>query len=240
MRVVCISDTHGQHHMLTTLPDGDMLIHAGDFASHGRIDDCMRALHWLNAQPFKYRVVIAGNHDCFMDVDLPGGGELGISQSAIDAIIPKGEGFHYLHDSGVEIEGIKFWGSPVTPNFMDWAFMAPRGPALRQQWEMIPEGTDILITHGPCFGIVDQCPNFTDPNGPWIHVGDEDLLVAVKRIKPRVHVSGHIHAGHGHLVQRRTLFINASVCDEAYNPTHKPQVFDINLSTKEVNLVHIY
>jgi predicted phosphodiesterase len=225
--------------MMTDLPAADMLIHAGDFASHGRVDDCMRALHWLNALPFEYRVVIAGNHDCFMDENLRGE-NIGISRSAIEAITPKGEGFHYLLDSGVEIEGLKFWGSPITPTFFDWAFMKPRGPALRQQWEKIPDGTDIVITHGVPYGVCDSCPNYTDPKGPWIHVGDEDLLAAIKHIEPKVYIGGHIHAGHGHAWSDGTLFINASVCDESYNPTHKPIVFDIDPVTKEVNLVHVY
>ena len=239
MRIVCIADTHGQHRMMTDLPDADVLIHAGDFASHGRIEDCMRALHWLNALPYKHRIVIAGNHDCFMDAELLGE-VIGSSKSAIEAIIPKAENFHYLHDRSVIIDGIKFWGSPVTPNFMDCAFMMPRGPALRQHWEKIPVDTDVLITHGPCFKIVDSCPNYLDPNGPWINVGDVDLLDAVNRIKPKVHIAGHIHAAHGHAWCGKTLHINASVCDEAYNPTHKPQVFDIDPVTKEVTLVHLY
>ena len=201
------------------------------------MDQCIKALGWFNSLPYKYRIIIAGNHDLFMDpdhLDEPS------SVSAINAILPVADGFHYLWNSGCEIEGIKFWGSPEQPEFFHWAFNVPRGTPLRLHWENIPEGTDVLITHGPAFGLVDKCPNFAEPKGPWISVGDNDLAKKIRRIKPRVHVCGHIHAGYGHAFLGETLYLNASTCTERYEPTNKPLLFDIDPSTKEVRLVHTY
>jgi Icc-related predicted phosphoesterase len=103
---------------------------------------------------------------------------------------------------------------------MDWAFNLQRGPALREKWALIPEGTDVLITHGPPFGILDWTARGE-------RVGCEDLLEAVRRVKPRLHVFGHIHEGYGEHEQDGTRFVNASICTEAYQPTNAPIVVDV-------------
>ena len=234
MRFVCISDTHGLHASLPDLPDADGIIHAGDFTNVGRMDECIRFLGWFNALPYKYRIIIAGNHDVFMD---PDHAYQPSNVSAINAILPVADGFHYLWNSGCEIEGLKFWGSPEQPQFFNWAFNLPRGEPLRHHWESIPEDTDVLITHGPCFGVVDKCPDFQNPNGPWVSVGCNHLTERIRRINPRVHVCGHVHAGYGHEYQNETLHINASICTESYAPINKPIAFDIDSTTKEVSLV---
>ena len=238
MRFVCISDTHGLHRSLASyLPEADGIIHAGDFTNVGKMEECISALGWFNALPYKHRIIIAGNHDMFMD---PDHADQPSSISAINAILPVAEGFHYLWNSGCEIEGIKFWGSPQQPAFFNWAFNVPRGTPLRLHWENIPEGTDVLITHGPAYGLVDKCPNFADPRGPWVSVGCNDLAKKIRRIKPRVHVCGHVHAGYGHAFLAETLYLNASICTERYAPTNKPLVFDIDPASKEVRLVHVF
>ena len=125
----------------------------------------------------------------------------------------------YLENSGVEIDGVKFWGSPWQPEFFNWAFNLPRGPKLAEMWALIPDDTDVLITHSPPYGILDQIYSGE-------HVGCEDLLAALQRVRPKVHVFGHIHEGYGMLKQNGTTFINASVCDERYRPFNAPIVID--------------
>lgn len=227
-RIVAISDTHGLHLQLPALPDGDILIHTGDFCARGDMVDCIKFFNWFNTKPHKHKIVIAGNHDIFMDVNyLNGGG----NQSAIDMLIP--EGVTYLNDSGCEVEGIKFWGSPVQPTFFNWAFNRDRGPKIRKHWSLIPNDIDVLLTHGPCYGIVDGAPIYTnysiraklpEPR----HVGCKDLLGTINRVKPSLHICGHIHSAYGDSSSNGTTFVNASVCNEEYILVNKPYVVDIN------------
>jgi hypothetical protein len=130
---------------------------------------------------------------------------------------------HYLEDSGIEIAGVKFWGSPWQPEFYDWAFNLPRGQALADKWALIPDDIDVLITHGPPLGILDQVITGD-------HVGCADLLEAVQLIKPKVHIFGHIHEGYGRIEQNGTVFINASVCTARYRPINPPIVVEVGRS----------
>ena len=87
------------------------------------------------------------------------------------------------------IDNITFWGSPYTPEFLNWAFMYPRGTSSKLYWNLIADNLDVLVTHGPPFGILDE----TAPGKE--HLGCEELLNAVKEKEPRVHLFGHIHGG---------------------------------------------
>jgi Icc-related predicted phosphoesterase len=160
-------------------------------------------------------VCIAGNHDWLFERN---------QKAAIEAL---GPGITYLENSGVEIEGLKIWGSPVQPPFMNWAFNVPRGPEIRKYWDKIPVGTDILITHGPPKGILDQSNAALNTE----HCGCEELLLALHRVKPPIHVFGHIHGGyglqdvrHGRDRYEATFCHNVSVVDEAYRVVNKPVV----------------
>ena len=93
---------------------------------------------------------------------------------------------HYLCDESLTLDGVKFYGSPWQPRFFDWAFNKDRGAPLKAIWDKIPLDTDVLITHGPPHGILDLTFD-------KIKAGCEELLLAVQRIKPKVHVFGHIH-----------------------------------------------
>ncbi|MFN8395634.1 MAG: metallophosphoesterase [Bacteroidia bacterium] len=115
----------------------------------------------------------------------------------------------YLNDSGVEIEGVKIWGSPIQPWFFDWAFNRQRGADIAKHWALIPEDTDILVTHGPPYGILDR----TD-DGKL--VGCEELIKVVERIRPKIHVFGHIHEAHGSLIKDGTHYVNASILNLRY------------------------
>lgn len=207
MRFVAISDTHGKHQF--ELPEGDVILHAGDVSSRGLKAEVQRFLDWFAGLDYRYKIFIAGNHDFFFEA---------AAQAEIEAMIP--EGLIYLNDSGVEIEGIKIWGSPIQPWFYDWAFNRRRGPDIQKHWALIPEDSDIVITHGPVFGILDRTASGQV-------VGCEDLLQVIQRIAPKVHLCGHIHEAYGTRQVGETLFINASILDLRYTIAHAPVVFDL-------------
>ncbi len=122
---------------------------------------------------------------------------------------------NYLQDEGIEIDGVKFWGTPWQPEFCNWAFNLPRGKQIREKWDLIPDDTDVLITHGPPYSILDSINDGCPP------LGCQDLLeTVVERVNPRVHVFGHIHGGHGEEDRQGTKYINASLLDESYGVTH--------------------
>lgn len=208
MKVVAISDTHLRHEDIN-LPDGDLLIHAGDISSKGSKDEIIDFLSWFANQAHQHKIFIAGNHDFMFERR---GREIG--EYIPDNII-------YLQNSGTEINGIKFWGSPVQPEFYDWAFNVERGAKIKRYWDLIPVDTDVLITHGPPFGILDSSIRRKSQ-------GCEELLIAVEKINPKYHIFGHIHEGYGTYTNGITNFINASVLNEKYLYTNDPIVFDID------------
>lgn len=222
MRIVCISDTHGLHGRIQ-VPDGDVLVYAGDLCNTGSEDDVLHFAAWIDRLPHRRKIVIAGNHDWYFQK------ESRLAQAYLERDVT------YLQDSGCEIEGVKFWGSPWQPWFMDWAFNLPRrGLMLREKWNLIPVDTDVLITHGPPHGILDQVrvqplglwsPEEGSSSGP---LGCEELAIRLHAVKPRLHVFGHIHDGYGVLQGKQTLFINASICTEAYKPTNPAIVVELD------------
>lgn len=207
MRFVAISDTHGKHQF--ALPEGDVILHAGDVSSRGHKAEVQHFLDWFAGLDYRYKIFIAGNHDFFFET---------ATQAEIEAMIP--DDLIYLNDSGVEIEGVKIWGSPIQPWFYDWAFNRRRGPDIQKHWALIPEDSDIVITHGPVFGILDRTASGQV-------VGCEDLLPVIQRIAPKVHLCGHIHEAYGTRQIGDTLFINASILDLRYTIAHDPVVFDL-------------
>jgi Icc-related predicted phosphoesterase len=207
MKIVCISDTHSLHNRME-IPDGDLLIHAGDVSSRGGMTEIADFNEWLGTLPHPHKVIIAGNHD-FGFERYP---------KEAKALITNAK---YLNDSGITIEGLKIWGSPIQPWFYDWAFNRQRGKDIRKHWDMIPPDTDILITHGPPFGILDD----TDRGEK---VGCEDLIDIIQtRVRPRLHVFGHIHEAYGQQQVKETLFVNASMVNLAYRPVNQAIVVDI-------------
>jgi len=208
LRFVAISDTHSKHR-LVKLPKGNVLLHAGDVSYKGRKEDVIDFLDWFSKQKFQYKIFIAGNHDFFFER---------ADEKEIKETIPSN--IIYLNDSGIEIDGIKIWGSPVTPWFFNWAFNRKRGEEIRRHWEVIPPDTTILMTHGPAYG-------FLDMTGDEKHTGCQDLLRTLLVIKPKFHVFGHIHESYGSMKRSGIHLINASVVNEAYDLIHKPFVFDV-------------
>lgn len=228
---VCISDTHTKTDGLA-LPPGDVLIHAGDFTSTGLPQEVENFNKYLSLQNFQYKVIIAGNHDITFDVesyesDLKKRFHSYYSRYkksepfTAEEVKKKLTGCIYLEDSGVEIEGYKIYGSPWSPTFYDWGFNLPRGKAILEKWKKIPTDTDILITHGPPYKILDKTISGS-------YAGCEDLLNEIKnRIKPKFHIFGHIHEGYGVHEEEGTTFINASTCTLSYRPNNKPIVFTL-------------
>ena len=182
MKIAAISDTHDYHSSLNIKPC-DVLIHAGDATSIGTKVQLERFWSWLAYQPAKYKIWVPGNHDI--------GAEKGWRPPASTDIIT-------LVDEGVMIDNVKFWGSPWTPEFYNWAFMLKRGPEIAAKWALIPEDTDVLITHGPPLGILD--------NGK----GCVDLYNRTTQLKLKLHVFGHIHETYGRRRIGDTWFINAA------------------------------
>jgi hypothetical protein len=150
--------------------------------------------------------VVAGNHDFLFEHERARAEEL------------LGD-VTYLQDERADIEGLALWGSPWQPWFCDWAFNLERGEPLVQKWSLIPDDTDILVTHGPPHGILDRTQRGE-------RVGCAALTEAVARVAPKLHVFGHIHEDRGTLRRGPTLFVNASNCDLRYEPVHAPVVID--------------
>lgn len=205
MKLVCISDTHGKHRELL-VPDGDLLICTGDISLHGEERIVRDFDAWLGELPHRHKLLIAGNHD-FNFESRPE------SRAWIRNAI-------YLQDEGATVAGLRVWGSPWSPRFFDWAFNVDRGEPSRRIWERIPPGTELLLTHGPPFGVLDRTARGEA-------VGCEELRKAVARLRPRVHVFGHIHEDPGVLEEDGTLFVNASSCDLRYKATQAPIVVEI-------------
>ena len=208
MEITFISDTHWLvsdqsklDELNELLPGGPCLVHAGDVSGRGTEREIRLFLDWFHKLPYMHKILIAGNHDFFFEVAKP---------EAIQALLAEYPGITYLNDSGVTIEGIKFWGSPVTPEFHNWAFNRFENE-IGAHWDLIPEEVDVLITHGPPHGVLDK----TIREG-W-SVGCKQLLAKVDQVKPQVHVFGHIHEGMGQIKIGNTLFINASIVDERYS-----------------------
>jgi Icc-related predicted phosphoesterase len=125
-----------------------------------------------------------------------------------------------LKEETCTVNGINIWGSPYTPWFFRWAFNKKRGEPLAKHWDQIPSDTDVLLTHGPVYGILDTVVNEQ-------HAGDRDLLKKVISIKPKVHVCGHIHESYGTVKRQGTLFINACILNEANELANKPILFNV-------------
>jgi Icc-related predicted phosphoesterase len=207
MRIVCISDTHELHQGLV-VPPGDLLIHAGDFTISS---ECPWVYHdfneWLGELPHRHKIIIPGNNDYLLENPR--------QRSVITNAI-------LLVDSGAEIEGLKIWGSPVTPHYPG-AFGKPMSEELRKHWAQIPHDhdLDVLITHTPPFAILDHgLPSEPREGCPY-------LFEAVFRAMPRLHVFGHVHAGYGTRRTSDTIFVNASLLGDDGRLSRKPIVIDL-------------
>ena len=233
MRITVISDTHTKHGLIPMedLPGGDLIICAGDIMNSGyNKNDILDFCTWFHSlEQYDKKIFIAGNHDRMFENHPEGVEELLNIYFDID----------YLQDGGYDLynldtdTGTKIYGSPWQPEFYSWAFNLPKnGIELAGKWEAIPDNTDILITHGPAFGTLD-----TVAGRPWDNLGCELLAERIERLRPKIHVCGHIHSGYGYVFKDGTHFFNASVLDEQYEYTQKPMTFDWDKDTNTIEFV---
>ncbi len=206
MKIDCVSDLHG---FRPRLDGGDLLIVAGDLMARDTIDEYVDFIRWSNPISFKYKkiILIAGNHD-------------GLIEKYGTELLP---GFcTYLQDSGCDFKGLKVWGSPWTPTFLNWHFMKDRGEPIKKMWDLIPDDTEILVTHGPPFGIQDQV-EYSSKAKEGKFAGCEELRNALDRLKKlKLHVFGHVHEGYGKVVVNGVIHVNAAIMNEDYRPVNKP------------------
>ena len=187
MRVVCIADTHESHRELT-VPPGDLLIHAGDFTLHSRWKATIADFNtWLGSLPHRHKIIIFGNHEFLFEA------EPGCCSDLFNAVV--------LVNEAVEIAGFKFWGSPVTTLY-GGAFGLSLAEDRRKLYASIPKDTDILITHGPPQGILDDGQ------------GCSELREATQRVRPKLHLFGHAHSGYGALRRGGRTYVNAALAGE--------------------------
>lgn len=196
MKLVAISDTHGHHDSLT-VPDGDVLIHAGDFTKHGTLAELDAFNTWLDTLPHTHKIVVAGNHEHALDSE-----ERSQAEAHLDAA-------HYLQDDTVTLDGVTFHGSPWLPTpflspLRSTAFTRPE-QAVREKYTEIPDDTDVLITHCPPRGIADRLRFLHN------HTGCDPLRNTVDRVQPQYHVFGHVHEGYGRYERGETTFLNAAM-----------------------------
>lgn len=207
MRVVCLSDTHERHAEID-VPDGDLLLHAGDFTGKGDIKAILDFAAWVGNLPHPHKIVIPGNHDLLFEKDWDHA-----------RILMGSSGARLLNQETVKVDGLTIWGEPRQPEFYGWAFNVPR-EEMRRVWNLAPRNVDIVLTHGPPHGIGDR-------NGRDERVGCRYLFDYIADTQPRLVVCGHIHGGYGRYKVGRTLVVNASSCTEQYEPTNPPIVVDL-------------
>jgi Icc-related predicted phosphoesterase len=208
IRVVAVADQHGR---LPPVPPCDLLLIAGDVCPLG--DHSAREqraflegpfTEWLVATEADEIVGVAGNHDLLAEDD-----------HELVAGLP----WTYLRDGGATAAGLRIWGTPWVPTFGDWAFMEP-DVRLSRYFDAIPDGLDVLLSHGPPLGVLDLANR-------GVQAGSESLREAMLRARPSACVFGHIHEAHGEEVVSGVRCINAAIVDARYLPSHRPFSFEL-------------
>lgn len=212
MRLICISDTHSLHRQLPLIPNGDVLIHAGDCTGSGSLPQLDDFTQWFGTLPHKYKVLIAGNHDfCFE------------RYKAWSREMCEKQGIIYLQGEAVTIEGVVFYGFPWQPIFKHMAFNAKEAE-LKDRLSLVPDETNILISHGPALRIFDYIPD------EGLHVGCFQLANRIEQLPNlKAHVCGHIHESYGFATRESDgiKFANACSCNARYRPVNPPIIIDI-------------
>jgi len=215
VRIVIMSDTHGQHRNVH-VPAGDFLLHGGDFTLFNRSREAVRDFNcFLSSLPHRRKILIPGNHD-FKFAD-PTWARL-ISSATL------------LLNEGVEVDGIKIWGSPLTPcNFE--SFGARSEADCARIFARIPVNTDLIITHGPPSGILDLAESSSG------HQGCAHLREAIWRVRPALHVFGHIHESYGMVSENGTVFVNAALAGPGYRLVRRPIVIEFDPLTRRIRRI---
>lgn len=219
MKIVAISDTHCRFKKVQ-IPPCDLLISAGDYSFKGE-QHVVRDFHkWLSKQPAKHKISVQGNHEKWVESNFS------LAKQTAEEECP---GVHFMDEGLVEIEGLKIWCSAITPFFYNWAWNRYSGEEIQKHWDKIPNNVDGIVTHGPCFGIVDSMLQFNGKKCEWekVHLGCPQLLKRVLEVKPKFHISGHIHPGYGLEIKEGITFINAALCNDNYQIANEPIVIDL-------------
>ena len=198
MKILHLSDTHNCHNWLRELPEADVVVHSGDFCMVGSEQEALDFLNWFCDLPYKHKIFICGNHDeCLYRANIEG----------LDPNV------HFLCNSGIEIEGIKFYGIPM---FLSDCVTERQS----QNYAKIPDDTDVLITHSPAYGILD----FDD----GINYGSEELLEKISTLNLKAHLFGHIHAQHGITTLSDTIYSNGAIMNSQYTTLNHPNILELN------------
>lgn len=234
MKLVLMSDSHGRHENIYVLKPGealneqetlnnitggvylpaeaDMIIHSGDISMRGTEFEVDNFLKWYSSLPYKYKILICGNHDFLFEKQ----------RTIAKELLARYPNITYLESSEVVIEGIKIYGEPRQPWFHDWAFNVERGEKIKRYWDAISDDVDILVTHGPPKGILDMTMRGNQ-------VGCEDLLHRIWELKNlKLCQFGHIHEHAGYEFINNVHFVNASVLNLRYQLQNKPMIFEID------------
>jgi Icc-related predicted phosphoesterase len=205
MRVVALSDTHNKHAELV-IPDGDLLVHAGDLTGWGTDAELAAILDWLVALPHHYKVVVAGNHD------------RAFARKEVAAAM-RARGIAYLEGTSLEVDGLRVWGGPWTPPHRRslWAYELPLAERAAR-WSTIPDDVHLLVTHTPAAGILDV-------GGRGRLAGCPALRARVEALPQlRAHVCGHVHEGRGELLREGVRHVNASSFGRRYADPLRPAI----------------
>ena len=219
MEIVILSDNHSNWKIDVPTPKEDMasvLIHCGDWSYLGSPDEMVDFRNWLARQPHTHKLFVWGNHEKIESQEL-------YWKEYLEEV----SGVKCIHNTEFTIDGVRFFGSSYTPIFLNWAFMKDNEQRKRY-WENAPDDIDILVTHGPPFGLLDVV------EGETKNLGCVHLRNYVERVKPKLACFGHIHTGHGQMTlkawdptEQNTLCVNASLLDERYKMVNEPVVITI-------------
>jgi Icc-related predicted phosphoesterase len=219
MKIVAFSDIHGQQNnklarWFNNNP-GDLLIFAGDLQLNN-LDDGTKFIEWIHQLPYTNKILVFGNHD-------------GNYIHALAYIIQNSfNNITFLNNNNTIINGIKIFGSPHSVEYGSWWFMM-KDNELADLWNKIPDDTDILITHGPPFGILDYtCDGFT--------TGSKTLGEKISKLKQlKYHIFGHIHESYGIKRINNITFMNVSLLNEKYQFANNPIIIDYDTGTTETD-----
>lgn len=224
MKIICLSDTHNKHDYIP-IPNGDILLHAGDATMLGTEEELSAFVRWLSKQPCTHKIWVAGNHDWGMESDQNAYNKFHFKRNRptleVNGLreyieqLCKDLGVIYLNNTGITIDGINFWGSPDQPAFCGWGFNRSN-TFLTEHWKTIPDNTNVLITHAPAYGILDSLED-----GDM--VGDVPLMKRLNTLPNlKVHLCGHIHPSYGTVEVNGVTHVNGSILDDSYQIRNQP------------------
>jgi Icc-related predicted phosphoesterase len=209
MKIVALSDTHGNH-LSVDIPEGDIIIHCGDFTRKSNYQEVMDFIQWYSELRFSHKILVAGNHDRFIEKR---------KQEFLEIL--NGRNIIYLENQSVQVDAYKLFGSPYTRIFGGiGSFTYSNEDEAREIWDIIPNGSDIIITHGPPEGFRDYSKTENKNTGCAV------LLEHILKIKPAYHIFGHLHESYGIDSNEDTVFVNASLVNGAEEVINSPIVIE--------------